>query len=208
MKRFLTTSAGTGGTISPASEWVNGGSSVQISATANSGYQFSGFTGAVNATTSPASLTVNAPAAGHCELQLFKRRRLQFGTTTPGIIRKAITISHTRNVSGSSSLSNFPVLISLATDSDLAAHAQSSGNDILFTDSTGTNKLNHEIETYNSATGQLIAWVQVPSLSPATDTVIYMYFGSYPAAPNQQNKTLVWDANYQGVWHLPERLNA
>ncbi len=60
---FLTTSAGTGGTISPASEWVNGGSSVQISATANSGYQFSGFTGAVNATTSPASFTVNAPAA-------------------------------------------------------------------------------------------------------------------------------------------------
>ncbi len=54
---------GNRGTISPASEWVNGGSSVQISATANSGYQFSGFTGAVNATTSPASFTVNAPAA-------------------------------------------------------------------------------------------------------------------------------------------------
>ena len=115
--------------------------------------------------------------------------------------RKALTISHTK-VSGSSNLTNFPVSISLATDSDMAAHAQSTGNDILFTDSSGTNKLNHEIEAYNSTTGQLIAWVQVPSVSPATDTVIFMYYGN-PSATDQQNKTLVWDANYQGIWHLP-----
>ncbi|MGD0777695.1 MAG: DUF2341 domain-containing protein, partial [Candidatus Solibacter sp.] len=114
--------------------------------------------------------------------------------------RKAIAIQHTK-VSGSSNLTNFPVLISLATDSDLAANAQPSGNDILFTDSSGINKLNHEIEGYNSTTGQWIAWVQVPSVSPAADTVIYAYYGN-PSASAQQNKTSVWDANYQGVWHL------
>src|SRR6202043_503931 len=60
---YLTTSAGAGGTISPASEWVNGGTVISISATANSGYQFGSFTGAVTANTSPANLTMNAPAA-------------------------------------------------------------------------------------------------------------------------------------------------
>jgi len=113
--------------------------------------------------------------------------------------QKALTISHTQ-VSGSSNLSNFPVLISLAADASLAANAQSTGNDILFTDAGG-NKLSHEIENFNPATGQLAAWVQVPTVSPAVDTVIYMYFGN-PSAGNQQNNTLVWDANYRGVWHL------
>ena len=64
------------------------------------------------------------------------------------------------------------------------------------------NKLNHEIETFNPATGQLIAWVQVPSVSPTTDTVIYMYYGN-PSAGNQQNKHRCGTANYRGVWHLP-----
>ena len=68
--------------------------------------------------------------------------------------------------------------------------------------SDGATKLAHEIETYNGAPGQLIAWVQVPSLSPATNTVLYMYYGN-AAAANQQNPTGVWDSHYEGVWHLP-----
>ena len=115
--------------------------------------------------------------------------------------RKAITISHAK-VSGSSNLTNFPVLISLASDSNLASSAQANGNDILFTDATGTTKLNHEIERYVSSTGQLIAWVQVPTVSTTSDTVIYLYYGN-ASATNQQNGTGVWDSNYAGVWHLP-----
>jgi hypothetical protein len=195
---FLTTSAGSGGTISPASEWVNSGASVPLSATANSGFQFTGFTGAVTGTTNPASLTVNAPAAVTANFSSSSGGSNWYSASWS--YQKAITISHTE-VSGSSNLTDFPALISLATDPDLAAHAQSSGNDILFTDASGINKLNHEIETYNSTTGQLIAWVQVPSVSPVADTVIYMYYGN-PSAASQQSKTLVWDANYQGVWHL------
>ena len=115
--------------------------------------------------------------------------------------RKQITIAHGQ-VSGGSALTNFPALISEASDSDLAASAQSNGNDILFTASDGATKLNHEIETYTSSTGQLTAWVQIPSLSATTDTVIYMYYGN-AGASNQQSVTAVWDSNYQGVWHLP-----
>jgi hypothetical protein len=114
--------------------------------------------------------------------------------------RKAITLNHSM-VSGSSSLSSFPVLVSL-TDSNLQTTALPSGNDILFTAADGLSKLNHEIESYNSSTGQLIAWVNLPALSPTADTVIFLYFGN-PSAPAQQNPTGVWDANYKAVWHLP-----
>jgi hypothetical protein len=119
--------------------------------------------------------------------------------------RKAIIIDHTK-VAGSSSLTNFPVLISM-TDGNLATVANGGnvalpdGSDILFTSADGATKLNHQIESYNAGTGQLIAWVQVPAVSPTTATVIYIYYGS-ASASNQQNPTGVWDSNYAGVWHF------
>ena len=113
--------------------------------------------------------------------------------------RKPITINHTK-VTGA--LTNFPVLISLATDTDLQAKAQTSGNDIFFTSADGETKLPHEIETFTRSSGQLVAWVQVPSLSNTTDTVIYMYYGNASTA-NQQDAVNVWDTNFNGIWHLP-----
>ena len=82
--------------------------------------------------------------------------------------RKTITINYT-NVSAN--LTNFPVLIS-RTDSDLQARAQTNGYDLLFTSSDGTNKLAHEIETYTSSNGTLVAWVKVPILSSTTNTTL------------------------------------
>ena len=111
--------------------------------------------------------------------------------------RKSITIDGSQV---GATLSNFPLLVSL-TDTDLAAKAQASGNDILFTDSTGTTQLPHEIENYTSSTGTLVAWVQVPTVTSGTNTVIYMYYGNSTVA-SQQRPTAVWDANFQAVWHL------
>jgi Concanavalin A-like lectin/glucanases superfamily/Domain of unknown function (DUF2341) len=125
--------------------------------------------------------------------------------------RKTITIDHTK-VAGASSLTDFPVLFSV-TDANLKSVAnggsvgKADGTDILFTDSSGTLKINHELESYNPATGQVIAWVQVPSLSPIADTVIYIYYGN-AAAADQQNKTGVWDSAYRGVYHLKETLTS
>jgi hypothetical protein len=112
--------------------------------------------------------------------------------------RKRITIDHTKVPS---TQSNFPVLISLTSDSGLWGRAQADGDDILFTAADGTTKLSHEIEYYSA--GTLVAWVKVPSVSSVTDTIIYMYYGN-SAAPNGQDKNGVWDANYMGVWHLKE----
>lgn len=113
--------------------------------------------------------------------------------------RTQITISHTM---ASGTLSDFPVLIDI-TSPDLAAYAQTNGNDIVFTGSDGVTVLNCEIESYNSATGQLVAWVNVPSLSSTADTVLYMYYGN-PTCASQQNPTGVWDSNFMMVLHLAE----
>jgi hypothetical protein len=113
--------------------------------------------------------------------------------------RKKLVIDHTK-VSGDQT--NFPILVSL-TDIGLTK-AQSTGNDILFTDSTGSGtKLDHEIEKFDKNSGTLVAWVRIPSLSSTTDSTIYMYYGN-SSAPSQQNKTGVWDSNYVAVYHLSE----
>ncbi|MDQ5951759.1 MAG: hypothetical protein QG639_1040 [Patescibacteria group bacterium] len=116
--------------------------------------------------------------------------------------RKTITIDNTK-VSGSSDLSNFPVLVKL-NDGDLSSNAQADGDDILFTNAAGT-KLSHEIETYANSTGELSAWVLVPTLAGASDTTLYMYYGN-SAATNQQDvvdgTNDVFGTDYAGVWHM------
>ena len=114
---------------------------------------------------------------------------------------QTITINHAK-VSGTAQ-TNFPVLINLASNTGLQNHAQSSGNDIMFIASDGVTVLPYEREAYTSGTGALVAWVKIPILSNTVDTVVYMYYGN-ASAPDQQNKTNVWDSNYQGVWHLSQ----
>jgi hypothetical protein len=113
--------------------------------------------------------------------------------------RKPVTIDYTK-VSIASQI-NFPVLVNLTTDASLAANAKSNGDDIRFTSSDGTTLLDHEIETYVSSTGRLVAWVKVPSLSNSANTVLYMYYG-YASASAPPAASAVWDANYKGVWHM------
>ncbi|MDI6885270.1 MAG: DUF2341 domain-containing protein [archaeon] len=119
--------------------------------------------------------------------------------------RKKITIDYTKVAAN---LNNFSVLINI-TDPDLrdTAHeghvGKSNGGDILFTSSDGTTKLSHEIEKYVPSTGELVAWVKVPTLSASNDTEIYIYYGNANAG-DQWDPTGVWDSNFKGVWHLKE----
>ncbi|MFX1420468.1 MAG: hypothetical protein ACFE9N_16305, partial [Promethearchaeota archaeon] len=116
---------------------------------------------------------------------------------------KVITIDHTK-VSGSVDHQNFPVLISII-DSDLKVKAQTSGDDIAF--ANNTNWLDYEIELYDplysGTEARLIAWVRLPLLSTSMDTNIFMFYGNSTIG-SQENPIGVWDANYDGVWHLKE----
>jgi hypothetical protein len=148
--------------------------------------------------TYPLTLTASN-AAGRIATQTFILSVGQGWYNTNWLYRKQLTIDFTK-VGGP--LTNFPVLVN-RTDAALITKAQSDGDDILFTDSDGTTKLNHEIESFTPGTGALVAWVNVPALSSTANTVIYLYYG-YASATNQQNATAVWDTNYKGVWHLKE----
>jgi hypothetical protein len=98
-------------------------------------------------------------------------------------------------------LTDFPVLVSY-TDADLRDKAQIDGDDILFMDDKGeANQLNHEIEYFDDTTGEIVAWVNIPYLSPTDDTVFYLYYGN-PNCASQQNPEMVWDDDYIAIYHM------
>jgi hypothetical protein len=113
---------------------------------------------------------------------------------------KKITIDHTKVQSDQT---NFPVLLYESTDSDLASYAQADGGDIVFVDSFNLTQYDHELEKFVSATGEMVAWVEVSSLSSTADTVLYMYYGN-PSCSNQWNVDGTWNSGYRIVQHLNE----
>ncbi|MBZ5727272.1 MAG: DUF2341 domain-containing protein, partial [Acidobacteriia bacterium] len=125
---------------------------------------------------------------------------------------RAIVINH-RKVP-STDQTNFPILISgtysyLATVANGGNILNPNGYDIAFTtDFAGTNKLDHELESYSPATGAINAWVRIPNLSHTTDTVIYLNYGNASVSSSQENKQAVWDRNYKAVVHFPSTVGA
>jgi len=65
--------------------------------------------------------------------------------------------------------------------------------------SSNPTKLDREIESYDAATGTIIIWVKIPTLSYNTDTDIYVYYRNSSVSTSQENITGVWDSNYVGV---------
>ncbi len=120
--------------------------------------------------------------------------------------RRTVTIFHSQVPN--TDQTDFPMLFSgtysyLATTANGGGVTSSSGYDIIFTsDSAGTNVLPYERESYNGTTGAVIFWVQVPTVSHTSDTVIYLFYGDSSVTTDQSNKTGTWDSNFKGVWHM------
>lgn len=115
-------------------------------------------------------------------------------------------------VQGPVNLADFPVLVNItdaAVKASLVAGVQTaSGNDIVFTtDPTGnTINLSYEKEKYDSATGEAIYWVRIPSLnssSAASDTSFYMFYGR-AGDSDHSNPAGTWNSNFQAVYHMKE----
>ena len=109
--------------------------------------------------------------------------------------RKKITTS--LNTVISSDLTNFPYLVSF-TDSDFTKTTESDGTDIVFTASDGTTELAYEIERFDQTTGEVIAWVKIPTVSASETTDIYIYYKGTASSSSSS----VWDSNYKLVYHL------
>jgi len=123
------------------------------------------------------------------------------------LYKRTITIDDTK-VSGAADLESFPVLISgtydyLATVANGGKVTDDNGYDIIFTsDSEGNTQLDHEIESYTNTTGAVNFWVRIPALDGDAPTVIYMFYANSEVTTSQENIGGVWDASYQGVWHM------
>jgi hypothetical protein len=113
--------------------------------------------------------------------------------------RKSLTVESTLVPS---TLTNFPVLVSLASDADLAAHAASDGTDIYITRADGTTVCAHEIEKFDGATGELKLWFLANSLSSVSDTTFYLYYGD--GATHEQDPRTLWANGYEQVLHMSE----
>ncbi|MFC1504820.1 DUF2341 domain-containing protein, partial [Spirochaetota bacterium] len=128
---------------------------------------------------------ISFPAVGWYDIAWGYRKKI---TLDPGMIYGTLT--------------NFPWLVVLTNDPDIAANAQPDGDDILFTFDDGTSPIIHEIDSYSN-NGTLYAWLKIPILSGTTNTNIYIYYGN-SGAGNMSDPTNVWDTHYGGVWHLSE----
>jgi len=118
---------------------------------------------------------------------------------------KKITVDHTKV---DSDLGNFPMLFSktdpvLATTANGGMVSSTNGYDIIFVDEN-ENRLDHEIEKYDGATGEFVAWVRIPILLSTEDTVLYICYGNSGVSSSQENAQGVWNESYKGVWHMNE----
>ena len=116
-----------------------------------------------------------------------------------------MTIDHTKVPS---TQSNFTVLVSvtdpaLKTVANGGHVANANGYDIgFYADSGGTTKLKWEVEKYDGTTGNLIAWVKIPSVSSTTDTSFYLFYGDPSITTDQSDPLNTWDSNFKAVYHL------
>jgi len=98
---------------------------------------------------------------------------------------------------------DFPVLVSLPNDAELASRTQSDGRDIVFTAADGTTRLAHSVESFDRAAGRLAAWVKLPQISGSADAKLYMYYDNSSAGQEQKPQD-VWSNGYTGVWHMSD----
>src|SRR4029453_1566912 len=57
---------------------------------------------------------------------------------------------------------------------------------------------------YDGTTGQLIAWVKIPSVSSSSDTVFYLMYGDGSINTDQSDPLNTWDSKFKTVYHPDE----
>lgn len=120
----------------------------------------------------------------------------------PGFLyRKPVTITPPTLTAA---LDNFPVGILADADAQLADSARNDGQDIIFVAADGTTRIDHELVTFDGATGALEAWVRMPQL-PNGPSTIFMYYG---AAAQPPTAITTWPTSFAGVWHLDQGVAA
>jgi biopolymer transport protein ExbB len=120
--------------------------------------------------------------------------------------RYTFTIDHTQ--CGSADSTNFPVCVRetrspLKTIANGGTLTNAFGFDFVFcSDAALTTLLDFEVESWDAATGAIVAHVRIPTVSHTVDTVFYMGYGKASITTDQSNRTGTWNANYGAVYHF------
>jgi RHS repeat-associated protein len=154
------------------------------------------YTAPANLTT-PQNVTIQAASAAYPTVS--GSAAITLSPAASYSYRRGIVIDHTKVVN--TDQSNFVVSIS-GTYSYLASTANggkvqnAGGYDIVFSsDCAGAQKLDHEIISYNPATGAVSFSVLLPGLSHTADTVFYISYGNSTITASQENRASVDAAN-------------
>lgn len=99
-------------------------------------------------------------------------------------------------------LDNFPVFVELRNVPDLMTKLDTSRN-LSFRQRSGDTltSLPFELQTYDPATGTLTAWVRVPKIAMAQDTVFELLYGRTEVKV-AEDKAAVWAGEYLSVFHF------
>lgn len=121
----------------------------------------------------------------------------------------SITIDDSK-VHGSIDLQDFPVAITITNPNlkhtSLGGKVENKlGYDIAFT-TEEDDRISHQIEHYDPTTGELVAWVKVPTLYANSATNLKMYYGNSDLANDRTDPSSedVFNSIYEGVWHMDD----
>lgn len=89
----------------------------------------------------------------------------------------------------------FPLLINVPSNTSFANNAQADGDDFVVTEDDGITVIPHEIEKYDSSTGELVLWVKAPKISDTSNFEFFIYYDNQ-AATNQEDIVNVWKECY------------
>src|SRR6056300_745667 len=157
--------------------------------------------------TSNITVTATGTTAGGGTVTATKVYTIKITDPTSYPFRIDLTLS---GYTGSSTLTDFPVLVSLSTsisgfsyngflDSD--GDGVRTGGDLRFFASSG-QELAYEVADWNTS-GTSEIWVKVPSIS-GTTTVVTAAWGKTgtETTPDYATNDPVWSNGYEGAWHL------
>ncbi|MES2108527.1 MAG: DUF2341 domain-containing protein [Bacteroidota bacterium] len=127
--------------------------------------------------------------------------------------RKTITLN-TTSLGITSNLTNFPALLTIqdnnlitsTTCNNKLSNPNGPNYDFAFVDNGGTTELYYQVESYDQTTGTLLVWVQIPTLTYATNNTITFFYGS-PSPTVTHNTAFfqnTWASDYKAVYHFNE----
>lgn len=163
------------------------------------------------ATSGTKTITLNITNAAGCTSSSTQNVTVSLASYGNYAFGETITLN-TTSLGITSNLTNFPALLSIQdnnliisnTCTDKVQNPNGPNYDFAFV--SGSSELYYQVESYNQTTGTLLVWVQIPSLTYATNNTITFYYGS--KSPTVTHNTAffanTWASNYLAVFHFNE----